>query len=879
MGALGAALAAAAGAIAKTVSNANKKKSGGTSSGGSSGSGRSSGKTTSSGGSGRSSGKTIEQYQADYNAAKAKGDQAGMDAAHAGAEAIRAQQGYRGGADGSQHISLGSSGSTGSTTSGTSGGSSGSSSGRKFYSGQYDQNLDYKALADEAARNGNMAQAAIYEQMRNQKITDQNLGYALTNQYAQYLGQTAPNGISSAFDKTNNRYDLSNSSLTSKNTGAGKGVTAIEPGYIGWNAGYTQDFQSYIDQDTKWIQEYEKALENPNLTDKMRKLYQSHLVAAYNDRAEQEQNRNAKLYAMGRPDLMTDLYQDQGNGTKGWLQDFSSVGNGAKSLSAGYIYSQEQLAARLENAFQNATSDAEREVIWRDLAPIERQLGRAYDAKTGQFSATTVSATRDHYGKKANAAGYSYGALTNGAVNTDADRALLAQGLQAAKDERDAAAANGMYTPEWYLSNMPNRESGQANDPTRYNGLTEEDYKALYMQAKANGDKAGMESAHAGAQAIRAQQGYDGGADGSKRIPLGSSGTTTGGSKLTSVLNLPGGKLAAGGIALGTLGAALAAQAAQGGTGGASGTATTTGGSTGSSSGGSSGGSYNYNNGSSGSTGSSSGGSMLDQYNQAYEDALKSLMQGQEAAKQQIELGVQQNVNNLESQKSEINAQLDKSNAEAEKLYMDAINPNGAIANQLAAMGLRDSGLTESSIISAGNTLQNNINANKREVASQIAKVDLAITNAQLEGNMQIAGVLADYAKAVADMGMTNASNVLSFQQWAAEFEESRKYNQAQLEMAQQQLAMQERQLAQQQAQAQWEREQAEKNWQMQQEQWAAQQQQNRVDNQQYQREYVYKLIANGTLPSHETIVNAGMTDAEVYDMWKNVKAQMAAGY
>ena len=270
---------------------------------------------------------------------------------------------------------------------------------------------------------------------------------------------------------------------------------------------------------------------------------------------------------------------------------------------------------------------------------------------------------------------------------------------------------------------------------------------------------------------------------------------------------------------------------------------------------------------------------MLDQYNQAYEDALKSLMQGQEAAKQQIELGVQQNVNNLESQKSEINAQLDKSNAEAEKLYMDAINPNGAIANQLAAMGLRDSGLTESSIISAGNTLQNNINANKREVASQIAKVDLAITNAQLEGNMQIAGVLADYAKAVADMGMTNASNVLSFNQWAAEFEESRKYNQAQLEMAQQQLAMQERQLAQQQAQAQWEREQAEKNWQMQQEQWAAQQQQNRVDNQQYQREYVYKLIANGTLPSHQTIMNAGMSDAEVYEMWKNVKAQMAAGY
>ena len=104
MGALGAALAAAAGAIAKTVSDATTKKPGGTSSGGSSGSGRSSGKTTSSGG---SSGKTIEQYQQDWKDANERGDQAGMDAAHAGAQALRAQTGYAGGAAGRQQIRLG----------------------------------------------------------------------------------------------------------------------------------------------------------------------------------------------------------------------------------------------------------------------------------------------------------------------------------------------------------------------------------------------------------------------------------------------------------------------------------------------------------------------------------------------------------------------------------------------------------------------------------------------------------------------------------------------------------------------------------------------------------------------------------------------------
>lgn len=44
----------------------------------------------------------LHKYQDQYNAAKAKGDHAGMDAAHAAAEALRAQYGYSGGKDGSE---------------------------------------------------------------------------------------------------------------------------------------------------------------------------------------------------------------------------------------------------------------------------------------------------------------------------------------------------------------------------------------------------------------------------------------------------------------------------------------------------------------------------------------------------------------------------------------------------------------------------------------------------------------------------------------------------------------------------------------------------------------------------------------------------------
>lgn len=45
----------------------------------------------------------IQQYKQQYDAAKAAGDKAGMDAAHAAAEQVRAQYGYSGGADGSQY--------------------------------------------------------------------------------------------------------------------------------------------------------------------------------------------------------------------------------------------------------------------------------------------------------------------------------------------------------------------------------------------------------------------------------------------------------------------------------------------------------------------------------------------------------------------------------------------------------------------------------------------------------------------------------------------------------------------------------------------------------------------------------------------------------
>lgn len=62
----------------------------------------------------------LENYSKAWWEAKARGDQAGMDAAHAGAEEIRKKYGFSGGASGSEYIPIGSGGSSGGKTTGKS---------------------------------------------------------------------------------------------------------------------------------------------------------------------------------------------------------------------------------------------------------------------------------------------------------------------------------------------------------------------------------------------------------------------------------------------------------------------------------------------------------------------------------------------------------------------------------------------------------------------------------------------------------------------------------------------------------------------------------------------------------------------------------------
>jgi len=82
--------------------------------------------------------KKLNDYTAAWHAANARGDKAAMDAAHKGAEAVRAGYGYSGGSDGTQNIKISTPTTTTSTTK-----SSGGSSGKTYTSSASNTGIRY----------------------------------------------------------------------------------------------------------------------------------------------------------------------------------------------------------------------------------------------------------------------------------------------------------------------------------------------------------------------------------------------------------------------------------------------------------------------------------------------------------------------------------------------------------------------------------------------------------------------------------------------------------------------------------------------------------------------------------------------------------------
>lgn len=692
-------------------------------------------------------------------------------------------------------------------------------------------NVDYQALINDAVKNNNYAQAAILEQQRNNKIDSLGLDADKTNKYSSYLGGTSLKSIADLYDPVTKTFHITADDPNSKNTGAGKGLTEADLTWAKGSATYNQDFKKYMDDMAARIAVYE-ASSDPVL--------RAHLPGMYNAMANYENQRNAKLIAMGRGDLVTNNWQAYSHSTRGWEKDINDVGNGAGMLSAEQIAGAEQTAAKLQNAFEQAANDYQREEIWKDLASLNLMLGRAWDASTRQWSASTVSPVKDYYGSSGGA--YSYGAMTNGSMTGDAAQALarqLQQDRLTARDNYGSDGVNWYENPESLLEGKPRIEAN-ANLWPNINGWTIPDLQSDFEMAKVRGDQAAMDAAHAAAEAIRQSQGYSGGPDGSQKISL--NGTESTGSKLDHALGLPGlgGNMVSNvvgnvvGNALGSLvPGALAGQQ----TGAVQMPQVTT-------------------------------DDYLDEYyaaQQGYRDYMEQAAQNAQSA---IQAGVDSAVAGLNNQKGTIQQAGDIANQAAQQTYMDVINPNGATAEQLAALGLRSSGLTESSVISAGNTLQSSINSNLQNVNNQLAQIDLAITQAKSQGNIAAAQALEQYYSQIASQMMNDANTILAYrqqqqaqqlayQQWLYEMQQSATQNAWNQQFQQQQF-----------------------DWDKQQAQWGQYNTESdrRLQNQMSNRNALLALMQYGYKPTAQDAANTGYTLAQLNAMYNSIKNAIQSG-
>lgn len=159
---------------------------------------------------------------------------------------------------------------------------------------------------------------------------------------------------------------------------------------------------------------------------------------------------------------------------------------------------------------------------------------------------------------------------------------------------------------------------------------------------------------------------------------------------------------------------------------------------------------------------------QMDVYRQQAEAVQKQLAEREAALRAEQEAKVKANVASLNAAKPQVQQAGAAANRQAQQNYYSLINPNGAGAEARAALGLSGSGLTESAQIAAGNAYTGAVNSNQQNVDNQLAQIDLAITQAQLNGDLATAQQLQSYYETVYNGGMQSANNLAQMgQQYA----------------------------------------------------------------------------------------------------------------
>ena len=155
-----------------------------------------------------------------------------------------------------------------------------------------------------------------------------------------------------------------------------------------------------------------------------------------------------------------------------------------------------------------------------------------------------------------------------------------------------------------------------------------------------------------------------------------------------------------------------------------------------------------------------------EQYNQLKEAYEKQ----EEMLREQNRLAVEQGVNRLESQKSNINQSADEN---ARQAYVQYMQSQKALPQQLASQGV-SGGATETANLGLQTAYQNNVNSINQNKANRLQEIDNAIVDLQNTGDLSTVEQVLANNQAALDAYMSTFDKGVGYNQWANTFNASR---------------------------------------------------------------------------------------------------------
>lgn len=289
----------------------------------------------------------------------------------------------------------------------------------------------------------------------------------------------------------------------------------------------------------------------------------------------------------------------------------------------------------------------------------------------------------------------------------------LAQAVSAAQQAAGSAAKNTSNQKSARRTSSSSQSGASASWYTPLGTNTDEEIrnkspqswqliqqaKDDYTRAQAAGDAAGMARAHQTAEQIRAQFGYSGGEDGSLYVPY-----------QTVPAEQPAAQLPLWDTSGWGSGGVSQAQA---------------------------------------------------EAQALYEQQIAELERAREAEQRALQAEIDRTLLALSAQIPDIERSAADANAGAYETWLRASNPFGAAAQRQSQLGLLNSGYSESSLTSLGNTYQSVVGQNERARVDSLRQIDLAREQAKLEGGIEKANRMAEFAKLIAQQRFQQGSALL----------------------------------------------------------------------------------------------------------------------